>query len=215
MAAGVRWPVTTVRIYFDYGSPFSFLAWQRVRQHPERYAGAKVQWVPVSAGHLFAADGTKPNASYPNQSRYTLADVQRWADAYGVAMVQPSSFPARTIEASRLHFGAAGQGPAAVDTWMAAVFEAHWVRGEDISDARVLTELVRQTGLPLGAEVVADPAVKEQLVSATKQAYDAGAPGVPYAVVDDGKAAPKGFWGNDRMAWVEAAVQGRVAPEVL
>ncbi len=78
-------------VYFDYGSPYAYLAWQRItRVHPDRYEDHEVRWKPVSAGHIFQADGTRPNVTMPNQKRYLTRDVQRWADRYGVPFAPPA-----------------------------------------------------------------------------------------------------------------------------
>lgn len=208
--------MSKLTIYFDFGSPYSYLAWRRVQAHPERYADVQVEWVAVSAGHLFAQDGNQPNASFPNLSAYTLEDVRRWAQAYRVPIVMPESFPCRTIEASRLHFAAQAQGHDVAKRWMEAAFEAHWVQGRDLSDASVLGALADEVGIRDPLAAVTDPENKRRLVEATGAAYAAGAPGVPFMVIHHPERdVTEGFWGNDRLAWVEAVILGGPLPSQL
>lgn len=200
--------MATVMSYFDYGSPYSYLAWQRVRRFPERYADVDVVWEPVSAGHIFAQDGTRANAFHPNQRAYMERDCAQWAEAYGVPFVVPDSLPVRSIDAARLHCLARAQKKEAL--WMEAVFLAHFSGGKDISDPKVLTGLVAGTGLAAGPDDLARPELKEWLQENTQKAYAAGAPGVPYTV-----HAGRGYWGQDRLEWLEAHLAGEPWPRDL
>lgn len=200
-----------LEVYFDYGSPYSYLAWHRItRMHPERYAGAEVLWKPVSVYHVLREDGTRPNAAYPNQGRYLARDLERWAAAYGLPYRLPDNFPCNSIAALRLHFLADQEGPAGEAAWMEAVFTAHWEEGRDLSDPAVLAELATRVGLPKGPEAADSEGLKRLLVANTQEAYQAGAPGVPYMVLDG-----EGYWGNDRLGWVEARLAGQERPTVL
>jgi len=196
-----------VTVYFDYGSPYAYLAWQRITHvHADRYRAVEVAWKPVSAGHIFKADHTAPNVTMPNQRRYLLEDVQRWADAYGVPFAPPpfgtpGEMPVNAIQALRLHFVAADAGLAGA--WMQAVFLGYFRDGLDISDAGVVARLASAVGLPGGVAAAAAPGVKQRLIANTEEAYAAGAPGVPYTVLDG-----ENYWGNDRLAWVEARLAG-------
>lgn len=188
-----------LKAYFDFGSPYSYLAWQRIRLREATYATIAVDWVAVSAGHIFKMDGTRPNAAYPNQARYMWHDVTRYARMYGVPFSPPASgpgaMPTRSIAAARLHFLAETMGKAAA--WREAVFLAYFGDGLDISSMEVLDRLAVQVGLP-GADHEAE--WKQALTDATQEAYDAGAPGVPFFVLGGGEDV---FWGNDRLDWVE------------
>lgn len=203
--------------YFDYGSPYAYLAWQRIRAHPARYDGVDILWKPASAGHIFRQDGSVPNSTLPNQGAYLLADVARWADAYDVpfappAAGSPAQMPVNSIAAMRLHFVADHMGPQKEAAWMEAVFLAYFRDGRDISDPAVLDDLARTVGLDDGYKASCNESVKKLLIANTAEAYQEGAPGVPYFVLEDG-VEREVFWGNDRLAWVEARI-AQTAPPV-
>lgn len=197
-----------VTYYFDFGSPYAYLGWQRIRAHPARYREADVQFVPCSAGHIFKMDGSAPNTTLPNQAKYLYRDVSRWAERLGVPFAPPqagtkAAMPVNSINAMRLHFAAHEQGKG--EAWREAVFMAYFRDGEDISDPEVLGELLRDTGIEADAHDL-DPAWKEALIDSTAAAYDDGAPGVPYTVIEhDG--VHEHFWGQDRLDWVEARLE--------
>lgn len=199
-----------LHVYFDYGSPYAYLAWQRItRVHPERYRGMDVLWKPVSAGHIFKMDGTAPNMTMPNQARYLLRDVARWAARYRVPFAPPpqggpGQMPVNSINAMRLHFLADQGGPDLEAAWMEAVFLAYFRDGRDISDPAVLDDLCRRVGVQDGPAACNHESVKKLLIANTQEAYEAGAPGVPTFVVEDDGGSTDLFWGNDRLAWIEA-----------
>lgn len=196
--------------YFDFGSPYSYLAWQRTRLQLA-FAGLEIHWTAVSAGHIFKMDGTRPNATYPNQARYMWHDVNRYARRYRVPFCPPAdgpgAMPTNSLQASRLHFLAEKEGKA--DTWREAVFLAYFAQGRDISSPAVLDDLAQAVGLP-GARASQEPEWKQALIDATYEAYDQGAPGVPFFVLDDGGRQDV-FWGNDRLDWIEEQLTGPVA----
>jgi 2-hydroxychromene-2-carboxylate isomerase len=206
--------VQRIEVYFDYGSPYAYLAWQRITHvHAERYHDVEVLWKPVSAGHLFQADGSRPNTTIPNQARHLWADLRRWADAYDVPFApppdgSPGAMPVRSLDAMRLHFVADQHGPAREQAWMEAVYLAYFRDGIDISDRAVLAQLVATVMPEESVEAADRESVKRLLAATTKEAYQAGAPGVPYTVLDG-----HGYWGNDRLAWVEARLRGLAAPD--
>lgn len=198
-------------MYFDYGSPYSYLAYERVvHVHPDRYRKHRVTWKPVSAAHIFRRDGRLPNAQVPNLKRNMLGDVARWAKRYGVPFAPPpdgtpGEMPVRSIEALRLHFEAAAAGPETEAAWMDAVFHAYFHDGKNIADLAELRRLAADVGLVVKVDdAVTRDENKSRLVASTDEAYAAGAPGVPFAVVGG-----QGFWGNDRFDWVEGLLAKR------
>lgn len=195
-----------MEFHFDYGSPYAYLGWQRIRTYAERYADHDIEWIPVSAGHLFRADGTAPNVTFPNQEAYLWTDCRRWAEHYGVPFDPPregpAAMPINSIKAARMHFLARADG--VEEAWMEAVWSAYFRDGLDIHDDAVLDRLAEAVGLTAGAEAAQEDAYKKALVASTQHAYELGAPGVPFVVYDG-----EPFWGQDRLAWVEAKIAGR------
>ena len=86
-----------------------------------------------------------------------------------------------------------------------AISRAYWADDRDINDDPVLAELGSGVGLD-GPALVAgtkQDAVKERLKVATDEAVKLGLFGAPCFLVDDLL-----FWGQDRLAFVEKALQG-------
>lgn len=187
-----------VHLYFTYGSSYSYLAWARIaRVHPERYAKAQVLWKPVQFSKLMELQGHDGEGP-ANQGPYARRDVERWAHAYGVPLRYADCYPIDSTNASKAHLLADMEGPAVERAWLEACFAAHWVHNLDVSDPSVLDRLAVGIGMQPVSPRLGSEGLRRLLDANTHEAVQAGAPGVPYAVVEG-----EGFWGNDRLAWVE------------
>jgi 2-hydroxychromene-2-carboxylate isomerase len=187
-----------VHLFFAYGSSYSYLAWARItRVHPERYAGAQVLWKPVQFAKLLDLQG-HDGAGPANQGAYVRRDVARWAHAYGVPLRYADCYPIDSTNAAKAHLLADMEGPAMERAWLDACFQAHWADNQDIGDPAVLDRIAASIGMQRVSDRLGSEGLKRLLDANTHEAVQAGAPGVPYAVVDG-----EGFWGNDRLAWVE------------
>jgi 2-hydroxychromene-2-carboxylate isomerase len=194
--------VKTLELWFDYASPFAYLASTQVEGLAAR-TGARLVWKPILLGGLFKAIGTPivPLFAQPEaKRRHTLVDLERWAKHWGVPFRFPSRFPMNTVTALRMALGA-GE---ALGPFSHAVYRAAWAEDRDISDGAVLAALATSAGLD-GPALLArtqDPAVKQELAARTGEAARLGLCGVPSFIVGD-----EIFWGQDRLLFVEQALR--------
>ena len=190
--------------FFDFSSPFAYLASTQVEAVAAR-AEATVRYRPFLLGALFKALGGPdvPLFSMPQvKQRHARDDMFRWADFHGVPLKFPTRFPMNTVKALRMMLQLADEQRAPL---MHAIYRAYWADDRDINDDAVLVELAGSVGLD-GAALVAgtkDDAVKAQLKAATDEAVKLGLFGAPTFMVGDLL-----FWGQDRLAFVEKALQG-------
>jgi 2-hydroxychromene-2-carboxylate isomerase len=78
-----------------------------------------------------------------------------------------------------------------------------WAQERNIADAAVLQELLAETGLPAQRlEQSRSAQVQQQYESNTSKAIAAGVFGAPSYVIDG-----EIFWGQDRLEFVERALQ--------
>lgn len=209
-----------VEFFFDPSSPFAFLGSVGLERLCERL-GARVIWRPILLGGLFKSLGgpTVPLATFSvNKQRWITEDLERWARHWGVEYRFSPHFPVKTLRAQRI---AAALAPASDDgdfsalaRWARRTFCAVWQRGEDVEDEATLAQCLRDCALaPALIEKGNDPAIKQALIDRTEHAKSVGAFGVPTFRVHTraGATAPM-FWGQDRLALVERALQGWDAP---
>lgn len=193
-----------VSFFFDFSSPFAYLASTQIESVAAR-AGAMVRYRPFLLGALFKALGGPDVPLFsmpPVKQRHARDDMFRWADFHGVPLKFPTRFPMNTVKALRMILQLPEPQRAPL---MHAIFAAYWADDRDINDDAVLVELATSVGLDGAALVTGtkDDAVKAQLKSATDEAVKLGLFGAPTFMVGDLL-----FWGQDRLAFVEKALQG-------
>ena len=189
--------------YFDFSSPFGYLASTAVEEVAERH-GARLNWRPILLGALFRQIGTPlvPIATVSEAKRsYILKDMARWAEFRGVPLNFPTTFPLRTVKPLRVLFAAPEDArPSLVHRFMRAC----WVDNQDPDDEAVLRACVDEVG---GAQnwvdAVSRPEIKDALRESTAEAEARGVPGVPTFFIGDLM-----FWGQDRLDFVERALSG-------
>ena len=65
--------------YFDFGSPYTYLAHKEIQKIEEKNA-IKIKYMPVLLGGLLKATGMKANVDVPNKAKYMIKDCKLWAE---------------------------------------------------------------------------------------------------------------------------------------
>jgi 2-hydroxychromene-2-carboxylate isomerase len=187
--------------FFDYVSPFSYLADSQVAGVVER-TGAELVYRPFLLGGVMQASGNSPPFTVPAKGRYVAEDTQRWAKRYGVPMEPNPHFPIKTVLPMRAALVLLEDG--GFDAYHQAVFRSMWTEGGNVGDKEVLTVLIEKLGLDAARllERTQDPAIKDALRVNTEEAVERGAFGAPTFFVGD-----QLFFGNDRLDFVEEALR--------
>ena len=199
---------TPVQFYFDFSSPYSYIASEWIEALAARH-GRAVQWHAMLLGVTFRAAELRSPVMYPIKREYTFRDFARSARFEGVPYRQPEPFPIPTQNAARVFWWLADTlGAEAAAAWAHAGLRAYFTRGVPLDDPAALKALAAQSGLEADAaeRVWNDPAWKERLKRANDAALAAGMFGAPFFIVDN-----EPFWGNDRKAQIERwLVQGTI-----
>ncbi len=193
-----------ISFYFDFISPYSFLAWDELLQIADRN-GATLRVVPVLLAGLLNAHGQKGPAEIPAKRDYVFIDLLRWCHKRGETIKAPPAHPFNPLAALRLceAVGDANDRVRVTD----ALFSACWREGHDISDKTVLARLLNELSLDaktLMAEIET-PNIKERIRQNTNEAISLQVFGVPTFVVDN-----ELFWGHDRLCHLEDYLKGNL-----
>lgn len=195
-------PMAPVEVWFDYSSPFTYIAVERAR----RFLGDAIVWRPMLLGAVFKALGGPivPLHTFSEAKRaYADRDMRRQAKEADVPFVWPSRFPLRTVLALRATLHVLGTPELAdrAEALIHRIFRLCWADDGDPADPAAIAACCDDVGLP-GADIVAacaTPEVKHQLFAATDAAVARGVFGAPTFVVAPDGADPQLFWGNDRL----------------
>jgi 2-hydroxychromene-2-carboxylate isomerase len=187
--------------HFDLGSPYAYLAAERISGVFTEAELEQPEWQPVLLGGLFKRFGRDSWANGPGRAE-GIAEVERRAAAYGLAPIAwPDPFPGNTLTAMRVATFAKQTGRTIA--FSLAAFRQAFAAGRDLSDpdnvmiAGAACELHPRALL----KAVETDVVKTALREATDGAAALGVEGVPSIVVEG-----EVFWGDDRLEEaVEAA----------
>ena len=134
----------TITFYFDFISPYAYLAWTQIHVLAARHE-CEVEPKPILFAALLDANGQKGPAEIPNKRVYTFKDTVRSAARLGVPLAAPASHPFNPLLALRVASAEvdAQRSRSLVD----ALFAATWVRSVDVTDAKNVEEVVQKAGL--------------------------------------------------------------------
>jgi 2-hydroxychromene-2-carboxylate isomerase len=189
----------TVAFYFDFSSPYSYIASEWIEALAARHART-VRWQAILLGVTFQAAALKSPVSHPIKREYSLRDFERSARFAGVPLKIPERFPIATQNAARLFWWLDAHDPSRAAAWARHGLRAYFARGVDLADPAALKTLVEEFGLDaaLAEAVWNDTSWKQRLKSVNEAAVAAGVFGAPFFLIDG-----EPFWGNDRRPQIE------------
>ena len=185
----------TVDFYFDFGSPYSYIASCLIEKVCEDN-GAELRWQPLVIGGLFKSNSITPAFTIPKRARYMGTDLEDLTNFYGIPYKQRTNFLFNPILALRTAL-AASQG-AERGKAVHALFHGAWAKDLDLGDQEVAIGLLNDASLNGAAliERTKDDTIKSELRENTDRADGLGIFGAPFSVVNEGE---KMFWGHDRL----------------
>ncbi len=191
--------MATLEFFYDFVSPYSYLASTRVEDVARR-TGATLRYRPFLLGGVFKATGNHAPLETEAKRLHMHVDLARWARRLGAPLNFPATHPFSTVLALRVALAADRQGRIA--PFPHAVFRAAWVAGQDVTSPDVLAGIAGRVGLDGAALVASAPDYKAALVEQTDEAVRRGAYGAPTFFVGE-----EMFVGNDRLDFVEQALR--------
>ena len=196
-----------VEFYYDLVSPYSYLAYTQLgricREHD-----AELVFKPMLLGAVHKMSGNRAPIEVEAKSRYQWRDIHRWADHYDVPLQFPDPFPFRTLKTLRAAMFCSGRGE--LEAFTREAFALYWQEDgapkglEESDEDGPVAEVARRIGADPEEvlEGTATPESKQAMKDATEEAVERGVFGAPAFFVDG-----EMFWGNDRLHFVEAALE--------
>jgi 2-hydroxychromene-2-carboxylate isomerase len=196
-----------MRIEFmtDYRSPYSYLANARLKK-----MGISVDHKPLDIVAVMRLVNNRPSPECPAKSRYAGMDALRCAKLYDVEFspnwavlkaMGAGSFDGTTLSRAAL----VAQQLGIFDQVNDALFEAMWAGGDDLASEEGRSNFLRSRNIAADDlwNLASKPEIVELQVEQAKEAADRGVFGVPTIFVED-----EMFFGNDRLSFVEARLNG-------
>jgi 2-hydroxychromene-2-carboxylate isomerase len=190
-----------VEFFFDYGSPFSYLADTQLPGIAAQ-VGASITHRPMLLGAVLKATGNSSPMAVPAKARHMGRELERWAKRYGVPF-RPNPFPFLRNTLRLMRGAVASRRLGVFERYHPAVFAGSWADALDLGDDEVFRSVLRRAGVDADElfRAIDEQSTKDELRRATEIAVERGVFGAPTFFVDD-----EMFWGNDRLDWVERAL---------
>jgi 2-hydroxychromene-2-carboxylate isomerase len=191
--------------YYDFSSPYSYLAAERISGLFAEAELEQPEWQPISFGHILRVTGRRPWSLPPDgPDPDHLKEVQRRADERGLPKVlYPEGWPIESYSLNPIRAAIYAKESGRVVSFTLACFRQVFAAGRDMSDLDNVLLAAAACELHPNAVLkgIETQSVKDRLREATEEALERGLQGIPTVAVGD-----ELFWGDDRLEEaVEAA----------
>ncbi len=185
--------IKPLEFYFDFISPYSFLAHKQIRKI-ENQEGIKIIYKPILLGGLHNLHGIKAPAFIPAKAKHMIRDCKLIAEKNKIRFKFNSYFPIRSLDLMR------GVLVAEEDNikkyYIDNIFNTIWQDGLNMNDKIVIQKILQNLNVnPKTFSLrTSSSLIKDLLRKKTNEAYEKGVFGAPTFVVNN-----KIFWGQDRI----------------
>ena len=188
------------RFYYDFSSPYSYLAAERISGLFAEAELDQPEWIPISFGHVLKDSGRRP-WSFEEDRSEDFAEIQRRADERGLPEVlYPEGWPIENYSITPARAATYAKESGRVVSFSLAMFRQVFAAGRDLDEDTVLLAGAACELHPNAVTKALETAsVKDRLKAATAEAIELGVGGIPTVAVGE-----RLFWGDDNL---EEAVQ--------
>lgn len=182
-----------VELFYDFRSPYSYLAFTQLRE-----MDIELKLRPMQILKVMEVVGNVPTTiTCAAKGRYARVDLARWAQRYGIS-INPSNMRENDGDAcSRAALAAADV--AQTEAITLALYRAGWSEAKRLATRADILSAIAAAGVDPApvAERMDAPEIVAQLEANTKEAAERGVFGSPTIFVGDAM-----FFGNDRIDFV-------------
>jgi 2-hydroxychromene-2-carboxylate isomerase len=179
--------------YFDFVSPYSFLAHKEIRKIEDRIK-IKITYKPILLGGLHNLHGIKAPAFIPAKAKHMVRDCKLIAERNSVKFKFNTYFPIKSLNLMR------GVLVAEEDNiknyYIDSIFNTIWQDGLNMNDDNIIQKVLKNINInPKTFSLRSTSSlIKDSLRKKTSEAYEKGIFGAPTFVSNN-----KIFWGQDRI----------------
>ena len=182
-----------IDFYFDFISPYTYLAHKKIQSLPKNI---KINYKPILLGGLHNLEGITPPAFIKPKLKNMINDCELVAKKNGFDFTWNVKFPLNSLNIMR--------GYLSIDTviknkYINIMFNAYWRDNLDITNEEILIPLLKECKIESNNffKIIKDPAIKDKLKNATKDAHEKEVFGAPTFIINN-----QIFWGQDRKSVV-------------
>jgi len=181
-----------IDFYFDFISPYSYLAYKRLKLL-NRENKIKINYKPILLGGLHKLGGIIAPAFNKRKMKNMKNDCELIAIKNNIEFKWNSKFPLDSLYLMRGYLVISSQ---LKEKFFDICFDAYWKNNVDISAEKNVDEILKMTGLDKKDffENIQNTKIKDELKKLTNDAFNKDIFGAPTFVINN-----KIFWGQDRL----------------
>ena len=181
--------IKEINFYFDFISPYSYLAHQKIKA----IESVNFNYKPVLVSGLHNLQGITPPAFIKAKLKHMISDCELIAKKNKTNFIWNSKFPINSLNIMRGYLYIKDE---IKNLYLNEIFNANWKDNLDTSNEEILKLILGKCKInPINFfDGVADPKIKDKLKAVTQEAHDKEIFGAPTFVVNN-----KIFWGQDRL----------------
>ena len=183
-----------IDFYFDFISPYSYLAYKKLKKL-DKNNKTNVSYNPILLGGLHKLGEITPPAFNERKMKNMKNDCELIALKNGIEFVWNIKFPINSLYLMRGYLVVKKEiKPIFFDN----CFDAYWKDNKDISQKKNLLEILDKSGIDKNDffELIEKQKIKDELKKLTNLAFKKDIFGAPTFVVKN-----KIFWGQDRLEY--------------
>ena len=178
-----------IDFYFDFISPYTYIGHKRIQIEAKEI---NFTYKPILLGGLHKLWNITPQAFIKPKKDFMIMDCNMVSKKFQIDFKFNSNFPINTIKLMR---GCLVLENQQLNKYIKLVFDAYWKNNQDVTDNKVLTEILDKLEINIDefTKKTEEVEVKEKLKTLTNEAFKKNIFGAPTYVVNN-----KNFWGQDR-----------------
>ena len=184
--------IKSIDFYFDFISPYSYLAHKKIKAIREK-KDVNFVYKPILVGGLHNLQGITAPAFIQPKLKHMISDCNLIAKKEKTDFIWNSKFPTNSLNIMRGYLFINNK---IKELYLDKIFDANWKDNLDTSNEKILKKILEKCDISLAnfLEGIKDAKIKDKLKTVTKKAHDNNIFGVPTFVVNN-----KIFWGQDRL----------------
>ena len=185
--------IKNFEFYFDFVSPYSFLAYNEIKKLVKKES-FKIIHKPILLGGLHNLHGISAPAFIPAKAKFMIRDCKLIAEKNKIKFKFNSYFPIKTLNLMR---GAlVAKEDDMQNYYMDRIFNSIWQDGLNMNDENIIEKVIKNMNVnPKTFFLLASSQnIKSLLKKKTQEAFERGVFGAPTFLVNN-----KIFWGQDRL----------------
>jgi len=182
----------SIDFYFDFISPYSFLAHKRIRKI-EKTENIKFTYRPILLGGLHDLTGITASAFINSKAKFMFRDCKMVSKKFNIKFKFNPLFPINSLNLMR---GLLSVKNGLKNTYIDLFFDAYWQDALNLNDEKIIFSILKKIKISKSnfLKNIRDQKIKDKLKQLTQNAYKKDIFGAPTFIVNK-----KIFWGQDRL----------------